>query len=319
MSNPEMYGGLLQSRDANMGLGKAPEPPQPGNGPLYAALAKAQRAFKPILRTKTVRVTSAKGNYTFDYAPLESVLDATREALAENELALFQLLGHEGSELCLTTTLGHSSGCKVYSRVVIPQTTTGYGDNKSERPKTAQEIGSAVTYMRRYMAQCVLGVNAEEDDDGAQGEDMQRETSQRPRTAPTPPKVERPKPAPQSAPPRQATQQEALQSPGDQAARQAGPLNGEALEAAKKLDAALAKHVEGLVAEPSVPPPPADGPKPTKETMTKMRELVVELGMQKMVPEWCQKLLGIPPAKIALESQVLVLIADLEQRKAATP
>ena len=311
----EQHGGLLQYVQDQA----KPAAATTNNGPLYAALAKAQAAFKPVLRTKTVRVQSSKGNYTFDYAPLEAVLEATREALAENELALFQLLGHVEGELCLQTTLGHSSGCKVFSSMSIPQTTTGYDKDgtRFERPKTAQEIGSAVTYMRRYMAQCVLGVNAEEDDDGAQGEDMHRDTKPREqaRTAPTPPKVERPKPVQQSAPPKQASAEAARQEPGDQAARQAGPVSDRPAALTAEQEQALTQLP--LERPPSVPPPNGDV-KPSKESMNKMRSLIQELGMTKMVPEWCTKILGVLPAQITLEAQIQTLIADLEQRKAAT-
>ena len=321
MSDIEGGNGLVEA------MGKVvPE----NKGPLYAALAAAQKAFRPIVRSKTVRVQSSKGNYTFDYAPLESVIDATRDALSDNGLALFQPLGHEGGELVLTTILAHASGLSISTRMVLPQKTTGYDKdgNQFDRMKTAQEIGSAVTYMRRYMAQCILGVNAEEDDDGAQGEDMARETKPREqaRTAATPPRVASPKPAQQSAPPKPAEPKappaERQQTFGDPPVP--GPGQADPATLAKTgLPAQEPSAPEDSVGEkqperPASTPPPADAPKPSKESMGKMRALIQELGMQKMVPEWCEKILGVSPAAITLESQIQVLIADLEQRKAAT-
>lgn len=312
-------------------------------GGLFGALAKAQMAFKPIVRSKTVRVQPRNGPaYTFDYAPLESVIDATREGLAANGLALFQPLGHEvGGELILSTMLAHSSGAYLVTKMSLPQKIRAFNHETKEwydRDKTAQEIGSAVTYMRRYMAQCILGVNAEEDDDGAQGEDMPREAKAKeaPRTAPTPPKVEKPKPAQQSAPPKPAepkapAEERTAPLPGIQADPATSGLGTTQQEVdhmraqAQINEANLAQAAQApqqLVGEtgqrPPSTPPPAEGAKPSKESMNKMRALIAELGMQKMVPEWCKKILGVDPPQITLEAQIQTLIADLEQRKAAT-
>jgi hypothetical protein len=300
--------------------------------PLFEALAKAQATFKPIVRSKTVHVRSDKGSYDFQYAPLESVIDSTREALSANGLTLFQPLGHEGSELILSTILAHSSGAHLVTRMTLPQVKSGtsQGGQRWESPKSAQEIGSAITYMRRYMAQSVLGVNAEEDDDGAQGEQMPRELSQKPkeqpRTSPTPPKVEKPaqpakqppaKPVEQSAPPKK-------EEPKAPAEERALPIPGvEPPPATESTPLAEPNPATGLTASipaeppPSAPPPVADGEKAKKETITYARELVLELGMSKMVPEWCKGLLGVEPAKITTEAQWQVLIADLEKRKAS--
>ena len=314
----EIHNGLLQARDEQYKRSLT----SLDNGPLYAALAKAQAAFKPIVRSKTVRVTSQKGNYTFDYAPLESVLEATRDALSENELALFQLLGHDGAELSLTTTLGHSSGCKVYSRMSIPQMTQGYDKdgNRFDRPKTAQEIGSAVTYMRRYMAQCILGVNAEEDDDGAQGEDMHRET--KPKTAPVPPKVEKPKQAVQAAP-KTGFGLPTDKDLADQRAASEAMLradgNGRTFEPTSIADVPEAARAAAEAISGGIPPRSLANATPaTKETREKVNALIKKLGMQKMTAEWCQKVLGKPREQVQLESELLVLLADLEARDGAT-
>jgi len=134
------------------GVGVEVIPPRADLGPLAAALAKAQLAFPVITRDKKVTVTSKKTgtSYSFSYAPLDQILGATRGPLAENGLAIVQML--DGG--ALVTTLLHESGASITGRVTLPPT------------DDIQGMGSAITYLRRYAIQAALGIAAEEDDDG---------------------------------------------------------------------------------------------------------------------------------------------------------
>lgn len=172
----EVLGGILQSvrpqEDAFVIYG-APD--------VFAALCKAQAEFTDIVRSKTVTVRSDKGNYTFDYAPLESVLAATVPALNKHGLSLLQPLVKEGDDWVLRTILAHSSGSYIVTRLIIPSPERGGW----------QALGGAITYARRYMVGALLGVSPEEDDDGTTAEGMHREVQQkgpRANTQPTPPK-----------------------------------------------------------------------------------------------------------------------------------
>lgn len=121
---------------------------------LGAALSVAQAEFPPIPRDKTVKVTTKTGgSYSFKYAPLDSVLAHLRPTLAKHGLAVTQLLDEGPS---LTTMLLHSSGEYISARMPLPVSPS----------MSAQEIGSAVTYMRRYALVALLGIATEEDDDG---------------------------------------------------------------------------------------------------------------------------------------------------------
>lgn len=120
-------------------------------GPLAGALAKAQTQFPPITRDKKVTVQKKDGgSYSFNYAPLDSIFSAVRGPLAENGLAVAQVLD-DGD---LITMLLHDSGAALSGRVALPQT------------NDIQGLGSAITYLRRYALQAMLGIAAEEDDDG---------------------------------------------------------------------------------------------------------------------------------------------------------
>lgn len=120
-------------------------------GPLAAALAKAQAAYPPIPRDREVEVqTRTGGKYKFKYAPLDTILNAVRKPLSDNGLAITQLLdgGH------LTTVLFHETGAYLSASMPLPN-----GDG------SPQSLGSAITYLRRYSLQAMLGIAAEEDDD----------------------------------------------------------------------------------------------------------------------------------------------------------
>jgi hypothetical protein len=134
--------------DEQVDSGRAAE-----RGALAAALAKAQVDFPAIPRTRTVNVRSTSGTYSFDYAPLDVVLEAVRVPLAENGLAITQLLS--GGEL--VTLLLHEGGGVLESRIKIPL----------EEGQRIQQLGSAITYLRRYSLLAILGISSEDDDDGA--------------------------------------------------------------------------------------------------------------------------------------------------------
>lgn len=151
-------------------------------GRLAAALAKAQASFPPVTRSKTVTVTTKTGgSYKFSYAPLDAILDAVRKPLSDNGLALAQLLDN-GS---LVTMLLHESGAVLEGRTALPQT----GD--------VQALGSAITYLRRYAIQALLGIAAEEDDDGNAAKDAK---PAKPTTMPTSARAPSDAPIPKSAP-----------------------------------------------------------------------------------------------------------------------
>lgn len=185
---------------------------------LFVALAKAQAGFTEIVRSRTVTVRSDKGNYTFDYAPLDAVLAATVPALNANGFSLLQPLVKEGSEWVLRTILAHASGGLIETSLVIPDRGTGW-----------QALGGAITYARRYMVGALLGVAPEEDDDGTTAEGMHREVTpkQGPRanSRPTPPEPPKAKPAarPASAPPQSSDAPPASAAPETPAP--SGPQN----------------------------------------------------------------------------------------------
>lgn len=146
-------------------------------GELAAALAKAQGEFGAWQKDTSVEVKmKSGGKYSYQYATLAALLGAVRPALSANGLAIMQVPGRMDGGLVLTTTLAHSSG--QWCETTIPIKVEG-SDIKA--------VGSAITYMRRYVLQSLLGLAADDDDGGeASGHDHQR-APMRPRQQPRPP------------------------------------------------------------------------------------------------------------------------------------
>jgi len=128
-----------------------------GNVPdLFAALSKFQwkLASTPITKNKEVKVsTRTGGSYTFRYADLDALHSAADPILAEFELSVAQPVLPDGS---LMTILWHKSGQYIMSQFQI----------KPKFESGPQEIGSALTYTRRYAYTSLLGIVSEDDDDG---------------------------------------------------------------------------------------------------------------------------------------------------------
>jgi hypothetical protein len=123
---------------------------------LNTALAKAQGEFPPIPRERTVRIkTQGGGTYSYSYAPLDVILAAVRPVLARHGLSLIQRLDDENGRPAIRTEIRHAEGGKISASFLI-----------GDRPPNPQQLGSLLTYLRRYTIQAMLGIAPEEDDDG---------------------------------------------------------------------------------------------------------------------------------------------------------
>lgn len=124
---------------------------------LITALSKVQGQLKGALKD------SVNPHFKSKYADLGSIWEACREPLSENGLAVVQTLSYENDRQMLVTTLGHISGQWMRSVMALPTVKPG-----------AQEVGSCITYCRRYSLAAIIGV-CQEDDDGERAESSYRE------------------------------------------------------------------------------------------------------------------------------------------------
>lgn len=138
---------------------------------LAAALAVAQGKYPVITKGKTARVKTRSGDtYTYAYADISDVLKAILPVLSAEGLSVIQVQGiAESGADELVTRLMHSSGQWVQSTVRLE--VARFADDGAPVVVPAQDMGSAMTYARRYALAALVGVAIEEDDDGSRATD----------------------------------------------------------------------------------------------------------------------------------------------------
>lgn len=131
-------------------------------GSLTAALAKAHGAMKAPGKGRQAKIQTKDGNsYGYAYADLADVIESYRAELSKNGLAVTQPIIQRDGHMVLFTVLSHTSGEWMASEYPL----ASYA-----RP---QEQGSAITYARRYAVSSLLGIAAEDDDDGKRAQDAE--------------------------------------------------------------------------------------------------------------------------------------------------
>lgn len=126
-------------------------------GELAKALSAAQALIKAPKKGKEANI----GTYKYNYADLADVIEAYRSELSKNGLALVQPMVQRDGHIVLVTKLLHSSGEWIASEFPL------------QTYAKPQEQGSAITYARRYAVSSLLGIAAEDDDDGKRAQDAE--------------------------------------------------------------------------------------------------------------------------------------------------
>ena len=116
---------------------------------LAAALCAVQGELKPAIKQADNPFFKSK------YVDLPGVWEAIRPLLAKNGLSVVQTFTASADGPTIVTTLMHKSGQWVSSELFLKPA-------KSD----PQGVGSAITYGRRYALAAMVGVVADEDDDG---------------------------------------------------------------------------------------------------------------------------------------------------------
>jgi hypothetical protein len=150
-------------------------------GELYAALAKAQGAMTAADKDHSVgfdtREDSRGGpqRVKYSYATLAGVWESCRKPLSDNGLAVVQqVTAATDKSITVRSILGHASGQSIPSELTMPVV-----------GGTAQAVGSAITYARRFALMALVGIVADEDDDGNAASD-QKASIQKKAAAPKP-------------------------------------------------------------------------------------------------------------------------------------
>ena len=127
---------------------------------LFSALARAQAKFDQVKKSGKANIPTKSGaNYSYNFAKLSDVLGATVPALNSEGIYFSQhpnySLNGNGAMVTIVSTLSHSSGASI-SHESIP---LFYNMND------AKQAGSVMTYLRRYGACQLLGIEGDDDDD----------------------------------------------------------------------------------------------------------------------------------------------------------
>lgn len=133
-------------------------------GKFYSALAQAQANFCIPKKSKTAKIVTKKGgDYSYQYATLSDILSATIPHLNKEGIFFSQSEKYVNNGnscfVCVVSSLYYSNGLTI-EHETAPQ---AYNIND---PRDAR---ATITFLRRYGASNILGVEAEEDTDGYKG------------------------------------------------------------------------------------------------------------------------------------------------------
>lgn len=135
----------------------------PDTPALAAALVAFQAEMPTVHKGKTASVpTKSGGSYSYTYADLADVVEAATPLLTSHGLAFTARPRRtEQGDYELVGVLTHASGEEKEGALPL-------------HGRTAQEIGSSITYGRRYLLGCMTGIVTDDDDDGQTAQPAQQ-------------------------------------------------------------------------------------------------------------------------------------------------
>lgn len=159
---------------------KAAAPKPPAGHPNLAAALVAFMLEKPrVAKNQEARIPGKDGRqgYSYKYADLADVDDAATPVLARHGLAFIAVPRRtENGSYELVGTLVHTSGETMEGPLPL-------------QGRTAQELGSSITYMRRYLLGSMTGIVTDDDDDGSRAAAAREQTRTEPPLPAPPPEV----------------------------------------------------------------------------------------------------------------------------------
>ena len=161
-----ILGGIMSDQNDQASPALQPQQPIVIRDPKFTpklneALAKAQAQFIQPEKNKEVEVKkwdepsrTMKVLYKTNYADLKNVVEAFRPHISKHGLSWTQKTVQTQAGWRLVLTLRHESG--EYDETSMPI-------NLEQAP---QQVGSQLTYLKRYQAAAYFGIAADDDDDG---------------------------------------------------------------------------------------------------------------------------------------------------------
>ncbi len=126
---------------------------------LFTALSKMQSELTGAFK--------AKAGHGYKYADLAQCIKTAQKPLANNGLAVVQLLTETEKGTNIETILTHESGGYISSSTLMANASLSGGAAKNP----AQLMGASITYMRRYTYAAIIGL-AQTDDDASQQDEL---------------------------------------------------------------------------------------------------------------------------------------------------
>ncbi len=116
---------------------------------------------------ETASKDSTNPHFKSKYADLTSIWEACRSYLAKHQLAVIQSPSYADGRIILTTRIFHKSGQWIQGELSLKPV--------KDDP---QASGSTITYARRYTISSMLGIVADEDDDGSTASKQSNEAAE---------------------------------------------------------------------------------------------------------------------------------------------
>ncbi len=135
-------------------------------------LAKFRQQVKAPKKNGHVDFTSKNGRTKYDYILLDDLIQSIDEGSKDTGLSWRQEVETDGQMVKVRTIISHENGYEYQSPWLAL--------SSNNRP---QDVGSAITYAKRYSLGTTFGINSETDDDG---QEAQRSSVSHPTTSKAP-------------------------------------------------------------------------------------------------------------------------------------
>lgn len=117
------------------------------------------------IQSEVTNISKDTQGFGYKYAKLDSVLDMLRPIFNRHDVLIWQDVSSEDGEMVrITTSFIHASGEK-------KEQILSYPIPSLSKMNSMQNLGSAISYLRRYCLMTMIGIAGTEDDDGKTGGD----------------------------------------------------------------------------------------------------------------------------------------------------
>ena len=117
------------------------------------------------IQSEVTNISKDTQGFGYKYAKLDSVLDMLRPIFNKHGVLIWQDVSSEDGEMVrITTSFIHESGEKKEQVISYPIPALA-------KMNSMQNLGSAISYLRRYCLMTMIGIAGTEDDDGKAGGD----------------------------------------------------------------------------------------------------------------------------------------------------